>query len=62
MNKKVYKVYKVHKVTEVLRIGFIGSKATVEKMPARLNGLYELSEPKVQLYKLYKLEGVPKGF
>ena len=29
---------------------------------ARDFGLYELSEPKVQLYKLYKLEGVPKGF
>ena len=41
---------------------FIGSKAAVDKAPARVYGLYELSEPKVRLYGLYEQEGVSKDF
>ncbi|BDF53229.1 hypothetical protein CE91St24_29400 [Odoribacteraceae bacterium] len=52
---------KVRKVCKVIRFipqtESIGNKVAVDKAPARVNGLYELLESKVLLYKLYKRGG-----
>ena len=47
---KVYKVHKVCKLIEAFEQCLAAALAAIDKATAKVNGCYELLEPKVQLY------------